>query len=59
MVIVPGTDGRDVSFWDALQCFNYELKGDAAEIPTLLDQTANLTDVFQTVMDVKNDYELH
>ena len=59
MVIEPGTDGRDVSFWDALQCFNYELKGDAAEIPTLLDQTANLTDVFQTVMDVKNDYELH
>lgn len=54
MVTEPGTDGRDTTFWDALQCFNYELKGDAAEIPTLLDQTACLTDVFQTVMDVKN-----
>lgn len=57
--ILPGTDGRELSFWDALQCFNYDLKGDAAEIPTLLDQTANLTEVFQTIMDVKNDHELH
>ena len=51
--ILPGTNGRELSFWDALQCFNYDLKGDAAEIPTLLDQTANLTDVFQTIMDEK------
>lgn len=38
--------GESMTFWEALQCFNYDLKPGLCEIPSIVGQNVSLTELF-------------
>ena len=39
-------NGERMTYWEALQCFNYELKPGLCEIPSIVGQNVSLTELF-------------
>ena len=45
-------NGERMTYWEALQCFNYDLKPGLCEIPSIVGQNVSLTELFLQEMEI-------